>query len=265
MRTVTVPGAPPLAVDHAGEGPCVLFLHGIGGNRTNWTRQVAALSDGYACAAWDMRGYGGSGDYEGPFRFSDALDDVDRVLDHFGAEAAHLVGLSLGGRIALTYAAERPERVASLVLADTSAGSEAMNSEEKIEAFLAQRLAPLRAGKTPADIAPGLRDRLAGPDASEDARAEIEASLASLRADSYVKTMEGAVRNQGFSPEEVRAPTLVLTGEHDAMAPPDVARALTGSIPGARFAIVPGAGHLSNIEMPEAFTGLVRDFLAEAA
>jgi 3-oxoadipate enol-lactonase len=264
MRTLTVPGIPPLAVDQAGVGLCVLFLHGIGGNRTNWTRQLSALSDAYACAAWDMRGYGGSGDYDGPFRMGDVLDDLDRVLDHLGTDAAHLVGLSLGGRIALAYAAERPDRVRALVLADTSAGSEAMNSEAKIEEFLSLRLKPLREGKSPADIAPGMADRLAGPDASPAARRQIEASLADLRADSYAKTMEGAVRHQGFAPEAVRAPTLVLTGEHDAMAPPDVARGLADSIPGARFAILPGAGHISNIERPEAFTSVLRDFLAEA-
>ena len=265
MRTARVPGPPDLAVDVAGEGPFVLFLHGIGGKRSNWTRQVSALSDAYRCAAWDLRGYGDSDDYEGPFRFADVTADVDRVLDHFGAEAACLVGLSLGGRLALAYAAERPERVRALVLADTSAGSETMNSEEKIQAFLDARLAPLRAGKTPADTAPALAARLVGPDASDAVREEVRASLASQRAGSYAKTLEGAVRHQGFAPEAVHAPTLVLTGEHDPMAPTDVAHALAASVPGALAAVIPGAGHLSNIERPEAFTGLVREFLARAA
>ena len=265
METTRVPGPPAIAVDHAGTGPLVLFLHGIGGNRTNWTRQVTALSDAYRCAAWDLRGYGDSEDYDGPFRFAEVHDDLDRVLDHFEVASARLVGLSLGGRIALDYAAARPERVASLVLTDTSAGSEGMNSEEKIAAFLDLRLKPLRQGLTPADTAPTLRDRLAGPNASEEAREEVRASLAAQRADSYAKTLEGAVRHQRFEPEAVRAPTLVLTGEHDAMAPPDVARALAVRVPGARFAVVPDAGHLSNIERPDAFTALVRDFLGEAA
>ena len=265
METTRVPGPPAIAVDHAGTGPLVVFLHGIGGNRTNWTRQVTALSDAYRCAAWDLRGYGDSEDYDGPFRFADVHADLDRVLDRFGASSAHLVGLSLGGRVALDYAAARPDRVRSLVLADTSAGSEAMNSEEEIGRFLDLRLKPLREGRTPADTAPALRDRLAGPNASEDAREEIRASLAAQRTDSYAKTLEGAVRHQRFTPEDIVVPTLVVTGEHDVMAPPDVARALADRIPGARFAVVPGAGHLSNIEAPEAFTGLVRAHLAGAA
>ncbi len=260
-----VPGEPALAIDRQGEGQAILFLHGIGGNRTNWRQQVAEFSRDHLAAAWDLRGYGDSADYKGPMTFEEIRSDLDRTLDFLGAESAILVGLSLGGRMALDFAAERPERVHRLVLADTSAGSEDMNSEEKIQEFLDQRLKPLRQGLTPADTAARLRDRLAGPNASETAREEIRQSLAAQRTQSYAKTLEGAVRHQAFEPEKVQAPTLVLTGEHDVMAPPAVASALADSIRGARFEVIPDAGHLSNIEQPDRFNAAIRNFLAAAA
>lgn len=260
-----VPGQPRIALEQAGSGEAVLFLHGIGGNRTNWRRQIEALSDHFLAAAWDLRGYGDSDDYDGLFTFEAVRDDLDRTLDHLGVGTAHLVGLSLGGRISLDFAVNRSGRVKSLTLADTSAGSDDMNSEEKIEAFLDQRLKPLREGLSPADTAPKLRDRLAGPGASEEAREEIRASLAAQRSESYAKTLEGAVRHQSFEPEAVAVPTLVVTGEHDVMAPPDVARDLAGRIAGARFEVIAEAGHLSNIEAPEAFNHVLLSFLREVA
>ena len=95
-------GTPDLAADLAGDGPLLLMMHGIGGNRTNWRAQLPALSRHFSCVAWDARGYGDSDDYEGPLAFDDFVADVLRVLDHFGADRAHLLGLSMGGRIAMS-------------------------------------------------------------------------------------------------------------------------------------------------------------------
>ncbi|MEE4209866.1 MAG: alpha/beta hydrolase, partial [Parvularcula sp.] len=237
-----VPGRPRLALTAKGEGQVILFLHGIGGNRTNWRTQIDEFGQDHKAAAWDLRGYGDSEDYDGPMTFADLRADLARTLDFLEAERAILVGLSLGGRIALDFAAERSDRVSQLILADTSAGSDEMNSEEKIQEFLAQRLKPLRAGLTPADTAPKLRDRLAGPDASEEAREEIRASLAAQRSESYAKTLEGAVRYQHFEPEKISVPTLVLTGENDVMAPPAVAETLAKRIDRAKFKVIPTAG-----------------------
>lgn len=255
-------GDPAIAVEHAGAGSLVLCLHGIGGNRTNWRAQLRTLSSDFHMAAWDLRGYGESDDYQGPLSFDLIEGDLVRVLDRFGAASAHFVGLSLGGRISLDFARRRPERVRSLVLADTSATSAAMNSEENIKAFLDLRLRPLREGKTPRDIAPALTETLIGPEVSAEARAEITASLCALRTESYAKTLECAVRYQTFGPlEKIAQPALVITGEYDRLAPPDVARDLATRLPNARFKQINGAGHLSNIEKPELFSAAVAAFL----
>ena len=114
ISTVFVDGAPRLALDMAGSGPLVLLMHGIGGNRSNWTDQVEALAGSFTAVAWDARGYGDSDDYEGALDFGDFARDALRVLDRFGARRAHLVGLSMGGRIAQDFCARFPDRVATL-------------------------------------------------------------------------------------------------------------------------------------------------------
>src|SRR5207247_8478398 len=95
--------APRLAVDRTGDGPLVVFLHGIDGNRTNWRDQLGVFAAHFTAAALDARGYGASDDYAGPLAFDDFAGDLRRVLDHYGARRAHLVGLSMGGRIAMRF------------------------------------------------------------------------------------------------------------------------------------------------------------------
>ena len=97
-----------------GSGPLVLFLHGIGGNRHHWRQQLPVFATRFKAVAWDARGYGDSDDYEGAAAISmTSPPDVLRVLDHFKAQKAHLVGLSMGGRIARNFALRHPERVAT--------------------------------------------------------------------------------------------------------------------------------------------------------
>lgn len=130
MKTVLVGPAPRIALSVAGSGPLVVLLHGIGGHRRHWDDQLAAFGAHFTAAAWDARGYGDSDDYDGALAFSDFSADLLRVLDFFGAARAHLVGLSLGGRIARDFALRHPERVATLVLANTTAGFDTLTPEE---------------------------------------------------------------------------------------------------------------------------------------
>ncbi|MSQ62623.1 MAG: alpha/beta fold hydrolase [Betaproteobacteria bacterium] len=92
----------------------------------------------YRAAAWDARGYGDSEDYAGPLDFADLWRDLERVLDHLAAQRAHLVGLSMGGRIARDFALQRPHRVASLTLANSSPGYDAL-PPDAVQAYLDAR------------------------------------------------------------------------------------------------------------------------------
>ena len=119
------PGASPLP-DTAPPLDCgelLLFLHGIGNNRTSWHLQLPHFASHFTAAAWDARGYGDSDDYEGPLDFHSYGDDVVRVLDHFGVKRAHIVGLSMGGRIAMDLAARYPQLCDPAILRVPGLGS----------------------------------------------------------------------------------------------------------------------------------------------
>ncbi|MFM2042527.1 MAG: hypothetical protein RLY86_1103 [Pseudomonadota bacterium] len=258
---------PGIAVDVVGleEGALVLFLHGIGGARVNWHGQMRPLAAlGWRAAAWDARGYGGSDDYDGPLHFADFSADLLRVLDHLGAAKACLVGLSMGGRIALDFQGRHPDRVGALVFADTSAGSPESRDPAKIELFLAARRRPLlEEGRTTADIAPGIARQLAGPTCPPAAMAAMVESLSALRTGSYLKTLDCVTRYHDFPPfAEITVPTLVVTGEHDPIAPPAMARRMAAEIPQASYAEIPEAGHISNLERPAPFNAVLTGFLA---
>ncbi len=185
------------------------------------------------------------------------------MLDGFGAERAHLVGLSLGGRIARDFALRHPRRVATLVLANTTAGFDTLTPEQ-VEAFIRSRRVPLESGRTLRELAPELAQNLMSPAAVPGAYPRLLASMAALRKDSYLKTIEASTReDRGARIEAITAPTLVVTSDEDRLYPAALAEDMARRIPGARLAIVRGAGHLSNLEQPEAFNAAVLPFLLE--
>jgi 3-oxoadipate enol-lactonase len=160
-RNVMVPGAPQIAIEHIGAGPLAIFLHGIGLNRTNWQDQLPVFARDFHAAAWDARGYSDSDDYEGPLDFGDFAHDLRRVLDHFGATRAHLVGLSMGGMIALDFTTRYGDRVATLTLCDSLPGFTHLTEDQRRE-FIRLREEPLLAGKEPRDMAPAVARSLLG-------------------------------------------------------------------------------------------------------
>ena len=265
-KTEHIGPAPRIAVDRMGEGPLVVFLHGIGGNRTNWRDQLPAFATRFHAVAWDARGYGLSDDYAGPLAYSDFCDDLLRVLDHFKTDKAHLVGLSMGASIIQDFYALFPQRVASMVLADTRPGFEAAFDPVAREEFLRLRLQPLREGKEPADIAPTVARSLMGPSAGESVYARLIESMQALHKASYIKAIEARGTWQPtFVPSAVTVPTLVVVGANDRLTPPAMAKSIAEAIPGARLAVIPAAGHLSNIEQPSIFNEIVLGFLTAAS
>lgn len=261
MSFIRIPPPPHIAVEYEGEGPVVIFLHGIGGNRTNWRAQLPAFANHFTAAAWDARGYGDSDDYRGALEFSDFGYDLLRVLDYFGAHKAHLVGLSMGGRIALDFWGRHPERVATLVLADTSAGQPG-RSREQLREFLRIRQKPLLEGKTPRDIAPKVVQSLIGPSTPSDKVNEIIESLSALHTESYLKTLETVTMYHDFPQlNSINVPTLLIVGEEDQVATPIVMRTMAKQIAGAQFVEMPRTAHMSNIERPDEFNKIVLEFL----
>ncbi len=256
--------APRLACDVLGAGALVVFLHGIGGNRSNWSGQLEALGGRCRAVSWDARGYGESDDYEGPLDFGDFAADLLRLVDHFGAGRAHLVGLSMGGRIALDFCERHPERVASLVLCDTFPGFDASFSSEARDEFIRNRREPLLRGVSPREMAPEVAKTLVSPSTGPEVTQQLVDSMARLHVDSYIKAIEATTRYERVADlRAIAVPTQVIVGADDRLTPPAISEQMAAALPDARLAVLEHAGHLSNLERPDVFDAVLIGFLEE--
>ncbi len=265
-QTITVARTPPsphLAVSVAGQGPLVLMVHGMGGDRHSWRAQMKALAQqGFTAASVDLRGYGGSGDIEGALDFHrDFGADLLAVLDHFQVPRAHLVGLSMGSRVARSLALRHPERVASLVLANSSPGFDAMGADE-VDRFIAERSAAFQGGQVPASFGMDQARAMCAPDAAPEALRSAAEAMQRIRLKNYLAVLVASTRqDRGDRLEQIACPTLVITSDQDRVYPEPVTRQLLVRIPGVVHARIERAGHLSNLEQPEAFNRALLAFL----
>lgn len=262
MTTIHIEPHPRIAVEFEGRGPLLVFLHGIGGNRSNWREQLPffAAAD-FTAAAWDARGYGSSDDYDAPLDFGDFSADLQRVLDFVDVEQAHLCGLSMGGRIIMDFYERHANRVATLTLCDTQPGLGAM-SKEKRRDFIRLRQEPLLQGKPLSDVAPVVAKTLVSPKSPAEAFHKLVDSMCALHRDSYLKTIEASfLYDRSPALERIRVPTHVVVGADDLLTPPAVARAMVERIEGAALTVIADAGHLSNLEKPDDFNDAVLGFL----
>ncbi len=268
MKTVFVEGAPRIAMDVMGDGPLLVLLHGIGGNRLNWQLQLPAFAGDFTVAAWDARGYGLSQDYDGDLDFSDFSHDLARLLDHFGTAKAHLCGLSMGGRVAQDFYALYPERVATLVLCDTFAGDDTSDNRssrsQTIEEFVESRIQPFLDGADPAELARKRGGRLMAPSASAKTRQLAIETSSQLHVESYIKTVRAsAAFSRVDNLVNIDVPTLLVFGDLDPLTPPSVGECMQERIAGSQLVIVENAGHMTNLEQPNSFNSAVISFLRD--
>jgi len=244
-----------------GDGPSSLvFLHGLGGDHTNWQPQLAEFSPEYRCLAWTLPGYGGS-PAMASLTWPKLSDMLLRVLDHAGITRATVIGLSMGGYLAQQFAVDHKGRVDKLVLAATSAQFGRGNASFK-EKYLAARLTPLDDGTTPADLASDVVQALLSVDASPEAIANATASMSGISAAAYRQAIECLVTwdfDQHL--DQIEAPTLCIAGEHDRTAPVAALKALASGIPNATVAVIPNCQHLMNLDRPAEFNALLGTFL----
>jgi pimeloyl-ACP methyl ester carboxylesterase len=243
-------------------GGLVVMLHGLGGSRTAWEPQLTSLSlAGYRAAAWDMPGYGAS-DPPREWTFDGLASAAATWIRGLRPGAAHVVGLSLGGMVALHLALAEPSLVRSLVLCDTSPAF-GLDGLTDSDTWIEARLTPIRAGATPASMAAGVFEAIMAPGAPAAAVEQAAAAMARVGATAF----EAAVRclpshDVRERLTEIAAPTLVIVGALDRETPPDYARHLANGIAGSRYIEIEGAGHISNLERPESFNAALLDFLA---
>jgi len=242
-----------------GQGPLLLFLHGLGGNRHSFDHQMAALSRHYRCVAWDVPGYGDSGQIE-DMSFAVLAQCVDNLLGHVQASPYAVIGHSLGGMVAQAWLAQGG-RCGKLVLAQTTARFGKPGSDWNRE-FLQARLAPLEQGQAPADFARSLITSMFHDHGKADGIAEAIATMAPLPAAVYRQVIECLVTfDCSDRLADIDVPTLCLAAEFDTTAPPKAVAQMAEQIPGSRYQCLPGAGHLAYVETPDLFTQALEDFL----
>lgn len=252
------------APDHVerGQGPAVIFLHGIGGDGTSWLPELDTMSGRCRAVAWDMPGYGGSPALP-EMTFPALAGALRDLLGKLEVERAHLVGHSIGGMVALEFAARFPERVASLVLYATSPAFGKPDGDWQRD-FLKARLAPLDAGKRMAELAPSIVESLVGDSPDTDGIARATAAMARVPEAAYRAAMQCLVTfDRRDALAGLAVPTLVMAGEHDDNAPAAMMERMAGKIPGARYQVIPGAGHLAHFEQPAAFRAALDAFFEQ--
>jgi 3-oxoadipate enol-lactonase len=250
------------ALAHAdvGRGLPVVLLHAFPLNRSMWEPQIAALFGECRCIVPDLRGFGNS-PKSGPFTMDRFADDVAALLDALQIEQAVVAGLSMGGYVALALWRRHRKLVRALVLADTRAGADAPDGIQKrteliglarskgVEAVVDKQLAGL-IGKSTREKQPELVER-----------------IRSIMIRSSVEGIVGGIEAMRDRPDStpmlagIDVPTLVVVGDEDVVTPPKEARAMHEGIPGSRLEVIPGAGHLSNMERPAAFNTLLTEFV----
>lgn len=244
-----------LGYEEAGEGERtpVVFLHGVGSDKTVWRPQLEHFGEERRSIAFDYPGYGDSDPPPERTTRDDYAAAILSAMDELGVERAHVCGLSLGGVVAIAMAAQAPERCASLILADTFA------AHPDGQAFYDRSIA---ASENMRALAESRVDVLLAQPADPAVRSEVIETMARIDSAAYRTGAEAVwLADQRERAEAIRAPTLVLCGAEDRITPPALATALTRLIPGARYEAVEGAGHLSNLERADEFNALVGGFI----
>jgi 3-oxoadipate enol-lactonase len=245
-----------------GGGPTVLMLHGIGGGHLAFAPQVETLaSSGYRAVAWDMPGYGHSAPIE-PYTFKGLAESCIALIETLRCGTVTLVGHSMGGMVAQEVVARRPELVDRLVLCGTSPSFGKPDGDWQRD-FIAQRTAPLDAGKSMAELAEVLVPQMVGPGSLPEGVRLASHCMSLVPAATYRRALECIVTfDRRANLPNIHAPTLLVAGEHDRNAPPAVMRKMAAQIVGSTYLEMKGVGHLQNLEAPDEFDALLLNFLA---
>ena len=259
---LVLPGAR-LAYEVTGEGPAVVLVHGFGLDMRMWDAQVPHLAGSFRVVRYDCRGFGASGPFDPAAAYTHA-GDLIALLDHLRIGESVLAGLSFGGRVVLQAALAVPDRVRGLVLLDAvldgvpwdPASAEALDeAARQAQAhgmlagraawlahplFAAARRQPQVAGQLAAMVGGYPGQHWTGPDPHQQTRPQPIDAL-----------------------EELGMPVLVAAGEQDVPGFREMSAVLGRCIPGARYHVIPGAGHMINMERPAAVNELLARFLQQ--
>jgi len=239
-----------------GDATPILFLHGVGSDKSVWRPQLEHFGKTRRAVALDYPGYGESDLVEYATR-DDFAASMVAAMTALGIGHAHVCGLSLGGVIAIAMHAVAPQRCASLIIADSFAvhpdGQAIYDRSVAASHTMTMRaLAEARSGL------------LLGSAATEELRSEVIETMAEIDPAAYRIGAEAVwLADQRDRAAAIGVPALILVGEEDGITPPALSEELARTIAGSRLERIANAGHLANAEAPQAFNTAIESFLAE--
>ncbi len=252
----TTRGMIDVATSGGGDATPIVFLHGVGSDKSVWQPQLDHFGAQRRAIALSYPGYGES-DFVPYATRNDYADAVLAVMDTLGIARAHICGLSLGGVVAIALHAAASDRCASLILADTFAvhpdGQAFYDRAEAASRTIGMRaLAEARAGA------------LLGKAAGADLHRTVIETMSAIDPTAYVLGARAVwLADQRERATAIDVPTLVLVGDQDNITPPALSIELTALIPGSRMQLIEAAGHLANLEQPLTFNAAIDEFLSE--
>lgn len=245
--------------ERAGTGPPLVFVHGAAEDSRVWQPQLSAFADKFTVVAWDEPGAGRSSDVPTDFGLSDYANCLAALIEAVALGPANVAGLSWGGTLALELYRLRPDLVATLILVDSYAGWKGSLSQEEVDARVEGVRRMLAA--PPEEFDPTLPGLFAtGPPP------EFVPLLADMAADVRPESLRAellalAEADQRDLLPHIAVPTLLIWGEQDVRSPLSVAHQFEQAIPKSQLVVIPGAGHVSNLECPGEFNRALREFL----
>ncbi|MBI2941769.1 MAG: alpha/beta fold hydrolase [Chloroflexi bacterium] len=242
-----------------GAGEPVTLIHALGLDHTMWDPQVPALARQFRAIRYDVRGHGRSEHPPGPYSLELFAEDLHGLLQAIGLESSHVIGISMGGMIAQTFALMFPDEVRSIVLAGTASE----HSVEVRRAFEQRARTAEERGIDPLADAAIARWFTA---ATRRGQPELVNNIAGLLRRTDPRTYAASCRAVADLDlterlQESRAPALILAGAEDPVTTVDTAWLMHEHLPGSELQVIPNASHLSNLEQPDVFNRLVIDFL----
>jgi pimeloyl-ACP methyl ester carboxylesterase len=244
-----------------GQGLPVLLLHGFPLNADSFRPQIAALSNRYRFIVPDHRGFGRSGPGAGPTEMARIARDALGILDLLEIHRAVIGGVSMGGYAAMALLRQDAGRAESLVLIDTQAGADddaaKQRREDTARAVLEKGIELLVDSMLP---------KLVAPAADQQVKTEVAAMIRATSAEGAAAALRGmALRTDSRDMlGRFAGPALVIVGEEDTLTPPARSREMKSLLQAGELCVIPGAGHLPNMEKPEVFNKALDSFLARS-
>ena len=259
MDTTVVDGLR-IAYERVGGGPPLVLLHGyVGDGPTTWRPQLDAFSDEFTVIAWDAPGAGQSSDPPDAFGIADYADCLAGFLRSIGLASANIVGLSFGGALVIEFCRRHPEVPSSMILASAYAGWRGSLPADVAERRLQQALT--LADLSPDEFVDTLLPTMFSAAPSPDVVARFGEAMRAFHQIGFRAMARASAEDLRDALPQVKTRTLLVYGDADERAPLTVAEALHTAINDSQLVVLPGVGHVCNIEAPDAFNEAVRTFL----